>query len=44
MKANQPLLAHFLFLLCLAVVSHAVPAQEPATVEKSPTSLVSQKT
>jgi Domain of unknown function (DUF4410) len=34
MKANQPLLAHFLFLLCLAVVSHAVPAQEPATVQK----------
>jgi hypothetical protein len=34
MKANQPFLAHFLFLLCLAVVSHAVPAQEPATVQK----------
>ncbi len=34
MKANQPFLAHFLFLLCLAVISHAVPAQEPATVQK----------
>jgi hypothetical protein len=34
MKANRFSLVRFLFLLCLAVISHAVPAQEPTAVQK----------
>jgi hypothetical protein len=34
MKANRFSPARFLFLVCLGVVSHPVPAQEPAAVQK----------
>ncbi len=34
MKTNHSLLTHLLFLLCLAITSHPVHAQEPSTAQK----------